>query len=197
MRPVKRADPKRTKRRPLVAVSGIGPEVSKPESEAATSGSSGTGFSREVQKRVLLNQQREWRNLDKLVEDVFAPIDAAPTSHAASSSDAKGNKAPTPLFAREKLALAKAAHLSRLAAVLAVKQLREREAYGIDLSQFSAAEQAPQDPEAKARAQAFMESVLDTARENARLRGALKEANAAGHELRDAHGLELQLLPEG
>ncbi len=156
-----------------------GPEAApKPGSDADKPGTPGTGLSRDVQVRVLLAQQREWRALEKLVEDALAPLDPAWCS-GREYRNKESKTVPVLETARLEIAERRVAVFDQMCGALAKKQPREREAYGIDLSQFSAAEQAPQDPEAKARAQAFMESVLDTARENARLRGALAEANAA------------------
>lgn len=155
MRPVKRADMKRAKRKPLVTgLEGSPEEAPKPGSDADKPGTSGTGFSRDVQIRVLLAQQREWRALDKLAEDVFATLDPDWTPDGEPYKDRNGNEIRMPLLARLKHANARASALAKLGAHVAQKQPKEREAYGIDLRKFGGVDQASAEQHAEGLAMA-------------------------------------------
>jgi hypothetical protein len=152
MRAVKRADAQRAKRKPLVTGLEGGPEAApKPGSGAAKPGTSGTGFSRDVQVRVLLAQRREWRALDKLVEDALAPLDPAWCS-GREYRNKESKTVPVLGTARLEIAERRVAVFDQMCGALAKKQLREWEAYGIDLSTFGGVDQGAAEQQAKAAA---------------------------------------------
>ncbi|MDQ4134854.1 MAG: hypothetical protein M3158_01590, partial [Pseudomonadota bacterium] len=127
-------------------------EAPKPGSDAVTpSGTSGTGFSRDVQVRVLLAQRREWRALDKLVEDALAPLDPGWCS-GREYRNKESKTVPVLETARLEIAERRVAVFDQMCGALAKKQPREREAYGIDLSTFGGVDQGAAEQQAKAAA---------------------------------------------
>lgn len=140
MRPSRRADARRPGRRPPTTGSvGKAGEMPKPGTDTAAPNTSGTGFSQEVQRQVLLNHQREWRTLDELMNMI----------EKGAKSDKEGDIAKADALSKI---------LGRVGTYLAAKQVREREAYRIDLTKFDPADPAAEDK--RAEGLAFVRRVL-------------------------------------